>query len=139
MLYLKNNLEVLSKKFYENENFEVYCFCPISKFYNINDIQLFKKKNNTMIETEYFLVGGFNLDNKKGAIKLYKINYNKQEFKNTEIEYIKDIEISNRGENKFDEFKGKITCIIQSRYSGNILLTCSDGNVFLFTLPNIDF
>ena len=93
-----------------------------------------------MIETEYFLVGGFNSDSKKGAIRLYKINYNKQEFKNTEIEYIKDIEInSNVGENKFDEFKGKITCIIQTRYSGNILVTCSDGNVFLFTFPNIDF
>ena len=139
-LDLKKNLEVLSKKFYESKNFEVYCFCPISKFYNIKDIKVIEKKNNKMIETEYFLVGGFNLDSMKGVIKLYKIKYNNQEFKNTEIEYIKDIEIkSNIGGNKFDEFRGKITCIIQSRYSGNILVTCSDGNVFLFTFPNIDF
>ena len=32
-----------------------------------------------------------------------------------------------------------ITCITQSNISGNILITCWDGNIYLFKPPNIDF
>ena len=67
------------------------------------------------------------------------MNYNKENFENTEIEYIKDIEIkSNKRGNKFDGFEGNITCIIQSKYNGNILITCSDGKVYSFKNPNIN-
>ena len=139
-LNLSNNFQVLSNKFYETKNFEVYCFCPISKFYNINDLNFVLKKNNKMIETDFFLVGGLNLENNQGMIKLYKVNYNKKKFEKTEIEFVKDIEIKPNDENNpFDGFKGAITCIIQSKYNGNILVTCSDGNVILFTIPNVSF
>ena len=135
-LDLKDNFNILSQTFYETKNFEVYCLCPI---FNIEkDIFIFNKKPKR-IETEYFLVGGFNPKIKQGLIKLYKVNYNKENFENTEIEYIKDIEIkSNKRGNKFDGFEGNITCIIQSKYNGNILITCSDGKVYSFKNPNIN-
>ena len=93
-----------------------------------------------MIETDFFLVGGLDLENNQGMIKLYKVNYNERNFEKTEIEFVKDIEIKPNDENNpFDGFKGAITCIIQSKYNGNILVTCSDGNVILFTIPNVSF
>ena len=90
---------------------------------------------NKMIETEYFLVGGFEQNKKRGLIKLYKINYNNTNFDLTNIEYIQDIEI--KEDNKFKGFKGPLTCITQSKNYGNILITCLDGNVYLFYPPNI--
>ena len=41
--------------------------------------------------------------------------------------------------NTFNRFNGPITSIIQSSSTGNILVTCNDGNVFLFTPPNLDY
>ena len=53
---------------------------------------------------------------------------------------MKDIETkSNNEKNKFEEFQGNITFIIQSRHKRNILIACSDGKVFLFTLPKYRF
>ena len=86
-----------------------------------------------MIETDRFLVGGFNTNTNQGLIKLYKVNNDKDNFEKTEIEYIKDIEIKEiikKAEVNFVGFKGYITYINQSRYDGKILLTCSDGNVY---------
>ena len=122
-LDLKNNLKVLSQNFYETENFEVYCFCPIFIF---NDINILNKENNKIFETEYFLVGGFNSYKNQGLIKLYKVNYNKDNFEKTEIEYIKNIE-----EDFISGFKGYVTCIIQSIYDGKFFITCSDGSVYI--------
>ena len=135
----KNNFNILSKNFEETENFEVYSLCPISKFYNINNMYITKKENYKKIETEYFLVGGFNLDEKKGMIKLYKVIYDKVNFKNSEIKFIKNIEIKkikniNNESNDFEGFKGYITYITQSKFDGKILLTCSDGNVYLLPI-----
>ena len=53
--------------------------------------------------------------------------YSQKNFGNTEIEYVKDIEIGRSD--------GYITCIFQSKYDGKIFVTCSDGNVY--SLPNI--
>ena len=121
---------VISKKFYKTENFEVYCFCQFFIFKNENYILQKKKK----IVTEYFLVGGFDSNKLKGLIKLYKINYNEENFDLTNIEYIQDIEIKYKNKSGF---KGPITCIIQSSNNGNILITCFDGNVYLFSPPKI--
>ena len=124
----------ITEKFYETKNFEVFCFCHIFKSERPNKMMILNK--NKMIETEYFLVGGFEQNKKRGLIKLYKINYNNTNFDLTNIEYIQDIEIK-KG-NKFKGFKGPITCITQSKYDdGQLLITCFDGNVYLFSRPKI--
>ena len=123
------------KTFYDTKNYEVFCFCPISKF-NKNNI-LDNKKNEI---TDYFLVGGLSIDKQKSLIKLYKVNYNEEDFEKTEIEYIQDIEIENefnKESKNFKGFNGNITCIIQSKQNGKIFVSCSDGNLHLLDIPNI--
>ena len=39
----------------------------------------------------------------------------------------------------FNGFKGPVTSIIQSNITGNILVSCFDGNIYLFTPPNLDY
>ena len=130
-----NNYNSLSSRFFDTKDFEVYCFCQICKFENPNITNMILREDhdkNKMIGTEYFLIGGFDSINKQGLIKLYKINYNNDNLELIKIEYIQDIE------NKQNIiFKGAINCIIQSNYNGHILLTCSDGNVYKFSSPNI--
>ena len=41
--------------------------------------------------------------------------------------------------NYFISFNGPITSIIQSSTTGNILVTCLDGKIYLLTPPNIDY
>ena len=125
--------------FYEIDYFEVYCFCPIllienknSNYYNINDNY---RKNITIKDTDYFLVGGLDLEKREGKIKLFKIIYGNKACE-TKIEFLQDIEIDDEN---FEEFDGPISCITQSRITGNILITCYNGNVYLFTQPNIQY
>ena len=128
-----------SKDFYDTKDFGVYCFCPILIINNLyNDILGIKK--NEIIDTEYFLVGGFDFIKHNGLIKLFKIVYN-DNFEESKIEFIQDIKIKKsikKGEDYFDEFKGPITCMIQSTYTGNIIISCFDGKVYLFSTPNIN-
>ena len=119
----EDDLKKTYQKFYDTKNFEVYCFCPILEMGNIFDTQ----KN----ESEYFLVGGFDLNRNEGLIKLYKIiYYDKNE--NIEIEFIQDIIIE-----KKIGFRGPITCINVSQ-KNQILVTCYDGNEYLSSEPNLD-
>ena len=153
-LEINNDINI-SKIFYDTGKFEVYCFCQIFKFNILNEIMILKRYKKIMIETEYFLVGGFDTIKRKGLIKLYRLNYNNDNFNLTDIKYIQDIDIKKKykkdliiekninneknSENffNFKGFKGPITCITQSKFTGNILITCLDGNVYLFTFPNI--
>ena len=112
----------MEKLFYETDDFEVYCFCPIS--------------DNKMKETDYFFVGGFDSLKKKGAIKLFKILFGAAVW-GTKIEFMQDIDF--KYNEKFEGFQGPINSIIQSKVKGNVLVTCYDGNVYLFTPPNIDY
>ena len=112
-IQLKNDFSI-SKSFYETNKFEVYCFIQI---FISNENSVLKKKQ--LIGTEFLLVGGFDTDKLKGLIKLYKINYNKDNFDLTNIEYIHDNEI--KKDKKYKGFKGPIICITQSKYNGNIL------------------
>ena len=153
---IKNNI-----KFYNTKDFEVHCFCQISKIVNKNLL-----KDSEIDKTNYFFVGGFDTKRYRGGIKLYKINENKEEI--IEIEKIQDIELENeylqykkdkqdkqdKQDNKDKQdnqdnkdkdilyklklFKGPISCIKQSTYNGNILITCWDGNVYLFNAPDIE-
>lgn len=67
-------------------------------------------------------------------IKLYKVNH-KRNFLDTKIEFIEDVEIE---KNKvFKGFYVPISCITQSSFDGKILVTCWDGNVYLFGHPNM--
>ena len=121
-----NEIEI-SSNFYPTGNFEVYCICPLLK---IQKKKIFK--DGEIYDTDYFLVGGLALDKSKGMIKLYKVNYG-IEYNQTKIEFIQDIISSNM------EFKGAVSCIIQSSKEGDILVSCWDGNVYLFGNINIDF
>jgi hypothetical protein len=120
--------------FYDTDNFEVNCFCPISIITNknkdYNNIDAEYKKNIQIEETDFFFVGGYDLEKREGIIKLYKVNFGERTF-NTKIEYLQDIET--------DSIDSPINCIIQSKISGNILVTSYNGNIYLFTRPNIDF
>jgi len=136
----KDNNNKIFEKFYDTKNFEVYCFCPISEIKN--KYVLDKNDEPQINETEYFFVGGFDLDKKEGLIKLYKVIYD-DEIEKIEIEYILDIIIEKKNGKEdskcFKGFKGPISCIIQSSSLGEILVTCYDGNIYLFTEPNFDF
>ena len=39
----------------------------------------------------------------------------------------------------FDGFNGNISCITQSKRTGKLLITSWDGNVYLFSAPNISY
>ena len=58
-------------KFNETENFQVYSFCPIF----LDD----DKNKNKKIETDYILVGGFDVDRREGRIKLFKALYDEED------------------------------------------------------------
>ena len=124
-----NKIEI-SSNFYPTFNFEVYCICPLLKMQKGNlfkDVEIF--------DTDYFLAGGFDLDRYRGMIKLYKVNFG-IEYDQTTIEYIQDIIFDNYD---FKGFKGAVSCITQSSKEGDILVSCWDGNVYLFGNLNIDY
>ena len=107
-------------KLYETYNFEVYCFCPI--FLDVKD-------KNKKIQSDFFLVGGFDIDRREGRLKLFKGIYDeKNVFSN--IEYLQDIEIG---------FEGAVSSIIQSQNYGNIIVTCYDGNIYVLNKINLGF
>ena len=140
ILLLKLQLYIDSKKkfekFYDTKNYEVYCFCPILEIKN--EYSLKKNDKSQANETGYFFVGGFDINKNEGVIKLYKVIYD-NEIEKIEIEYIQDIIVGKKKEdpNSFKGFKGPISCIIQSS-TGEILITCYDGNVYLFSEPRLD-
>ena len=150
-ILLINNLKKIDKaeaNFYNTNNFEVYCFCPI---FIIKEDFIFAKSSKFK-KTNYFFVGGFDKDRNKGMIKLYRIKKNKKNieieeiveiYKNEKIDKNEEIKNNNNKKNKqkdyFKGFKGPISSIIQSTSNGNIIITCWDGNVYLFSKPNLDY
>ena len=152
---LKSN----NSKFYETDDFEVYCFCPI----NVEEI----RKNLNVFRTaftNYFFAGGFEVNKRTGAIKLFKLKMDDKKIL-CEIEFVVDIVLENKiipklviiKEKIFDSdskkeknieyekledyyftgFKRNISSIIQTKKTRKILITCWDGNVYLFSEPNI--
>ena len=120
--------------FYDTDNFEVYCFCPI-----LSDGEEQKEKNSgnkKLIDTNYFLVGGFDTELREGKILLYKINYGERAY-NTTIEFKQEIIFKDRDD--IDTFNGPINCLRQSKKTGNIAASCFDGNIYLLTPPNINY
>ena len=129
----------IEKPFYYTNNFEVNCICPIKIIENTNknydNINEEYKKNINIIETEFFLVGGFDLDKREGVIKLFKIEFGEKN--DTKIQYMQDIELEENDE--FEGFDSPINCIIQSKISGNIIISCYDEKIYMLTPPNIDY
>ena len=136
---IKENKEI-KNPFYNTDYFEVNCFCQILKIDNKNDdyedIDYEYRKNIDIEYTDYFFAGGFDVEKRVGIIKLFKLTY-KEEINNTIIEYIQDIEFEEKKE--FDGFDEAINSIIQTKLSGNIVVSTNDGNIYLFTPPNIDY
>ena len=89
-----------------------------------------------LVKTDYFLVGGFDQEKRCGLIKLYKAKFGINE-KETNIDFVQDIEFEKT--KNFYSFNGAISSIIQSKNKGNVLITCYDGNVYLLSLPNLNF
>lgn len=89
-----------------------------------------------MKDTDYFFLGGFDPPKKQGIIKLFKIIYGATS-RGAKIEFIQNIVFENK--KNFEYFEEPISSIIQSKVTRNVLATCYDGNVYLFTPPNIDY
>ena len=135
-IYLANTqMKEIQDPFYDTGNFEVFCFCPILIINPDNDI-LERGKEKIIKYTDYFFVGGFNLDKREGEIKLFKAIYDEDISKN-KIEFVQDIELE-RNIN-FTGFEGAITCITQTKIenNGNILVTCYNGKIYLLNKPNL--
>ena len=133
----KSKFQEVDSYFHNTDNFEPYCICPllIIKLKNILEASAEIK------ETNYFLVGGFVKKRKEGMIKLYKINYEIDDKKLTQlskfsIEYIQDFKIFDEN---FEGFKGPISCITQSKKDGNLLITCWDGKIYFVKYTGFSF
>ena len=136
-LQLQDKEEVESQ-FYPTNNFEVYCFCQILNFKRINDENNLNDSQYEVEyeETNYFFIGGFDEEKREGKIKLYKVLYGLKASL-TKIKYLQDIEFDESKD--FDRFESPICSIIQSKINGKIAVSCWDGNVYLFSIPNIHF
>ena len=75
----------------------------------------------------------------KGLIKLYEIIYN-EDIEKIKLEYIQDIQIDKikKVHSKLFKNSGPICCIEQSKEDGNILISCFDSNIYLFSKPILD-
>ena len=116
--------------FYNTDNFEVYCFCQILLKKEKEENILQPESNFT--ESNYFLVGGFNVNKCKGIIKLFKIYYGNN-YNETKIEYIDDIIFPDKNIGKCS---GPISCITQSN-NNDFLISFWNGEIYLLKELNI--
>lgn len=123
------------EKFVDTDSFEVNCVKPL---FNIKNSNSYKNNMKTvkLEEIEYFLAGGFDPEAREGKIKLFKILY-AQEENDFSIEYLQDIEFEDSS--IFSGFNGSISCIEQSKKTGNILIHCTNGKLYLFSKPNLEY
>ena len=119
--------EKIKEPFYSTDNYEVYCFCPILKKIN---------KNEFFDDTVFFFVGGFDEKKQQGVIKLYKIIPGEKTV-DTKIKFLQNIDFDDN-DKIFNGFDTYIKCMVQSKSTGNIIVTCADGNIHLFTKPNLE-
>ena len=114
-----NNIINIITKFNDedNDNFEIYCFCPLNA------------ENNIIKNTDLFLVGGFNKKNNKGLIKLYKLISNNE---GISIKCIPVRPISN-------QINNKIISIIQSKTDGKIIITYDNGKSKSISIRQVVF
>ena len=130
---IEENNEI-KKNFYDTGSFEVYCFCPILRKEK-NSYEKLLNSQEKLFKSDYFMAGGYNKKKGMGMIKLFKINKN-ENIEKTTIEFVQDIEIEK--DNKFNGFKGPVSCIVQSKKNGKVLVSCLDGKIHSFTAPNVN-
>ena len=125
-----NNIKEKEELYYtfcDTYDFEVSCICPLKIL-----------KDNKMQATNYFLAGGLDEEKRQGMIKLYKIQYNEKNKKdNIKIKELQDIVIENN--DSFTGFNSNIECIMQCQSDGKIYVSSLDGNLTLFSEPNLDY
>ena len=129
-IFVNDNNINMNYYFYNTSDFEVYCFCPISLTEN-----KVVEKERTANDSGYFLIGGFDLKRHKGGIKLFKVNYGKKYYE-TKIEFVADVIFEKT--NEFKGFKKPISCILQSNKDEKLLISCWDGNIYLFKISKIN-
>ena len=123
----------MKEKFYETDNFEPHCIYPLLLIDNKSKV-IINKEDIIKKETDFFLVGGLDLEKITGKIKLYKLIYD-DIASDYRIEFIEDIELKdNEGS---IEIESTVNCIIQSTKDGNILFICSNGDLYIFPTPNL--
>ena len=128
--YNFNDKEDIKCQFYKTNNFEPYCFCQLSIYEKKSDLL---SDNYDIAITNYFIVGGYEPCKFKGIIKLYKLIYI-NENENIKIKYIEDLIFED-----INEIRGPISCIIQSKQNGNIIVSSWDGNIYSFSKPNKEY
>ena len=139
---LGENKEI-KNPFYDTGDYEVYCICPIfnvvnnNKDYDVEKVDEDYKKNIEITGTDFFLVGCYEPQKRQSCIKLYKIIFS-EKVVDTKIKFLQNIEICNKQKEKLDGFEVQIKSMIQSKITGNILITCANGNIYLFTKPNLE-
>ena len=116
ILVVNLNEKKLKYNFYVTDNLEIYCFC-----------QIFENSN-------FFFAGCFELNKRIGLIKLYQI----KDENGTEIQFLQNIENLENNKN-FKGFNYPVNNIIQTKYSGKIIVTTIEGGIYLFSKPNLDF
>lgn len=111
------NMNKLTVPTFENtDDFQVTCFCGI---------------NNKYKNCQFILVGGFEINKRRGMIKLYKVSFDpkKEEVK---IHFIQDLI---EDYSKFDDFIGKINKIMLDKDDNKkIIISCLFGGVYQFSL-----
>ena len=116
----------INYKKYSTDNFEPYCFC-----------QIYLSQKNNMVEiwepSIFFFVGGFDNDQRIGLIKLFKF----KEEKNIDIIFLQDIEIETN-KNEFYRFNNAVNNIIQSKNTGEFVMTTDDGSFCHLSRANLD-
>ena len=116
----------INYKKYSTDNFEPYCFC-----------QIYLSQKNNMVEiwepSIFFFVGGFDNDQRIGLIKLFKF----KEEKNIDIIFLQDIEIETN-KNEFYRFNNAVNNIIQSKNTGEFVMTTVDGSFCHLSRANLD-
>ena len=120
-------------EFHETGNLEPFCF---SQILIVNESNEDKKNSSKKIDINYLFVGGFNQEKGIGEIYLYKINY-ESPTNNITINVIQEIILDKN--NSFERFNGEITSIIETDDTGNFIISCSDGNIYLFSPANIKY
>ena len=143
ILLINNPLEEedkIKETFYPTESFEVNCICPLNDIRNINNnsdiIDKAYMNNIQKKPTNFFLVAGFDYEKGEGIIQLYKIS-NDNEGGLPSLEYLQDIEYEYSSE--FHGFENTVTCIKQSEINGNKIISSIDGNIYIFSKPNLEF
>ena len=120
ILIIKISSKSINNTFNSTNNFEAYCFCSIYE----------NKKENYA----YILVGGLEIDKRRNNIKLYKVSIDDD---NIIFEYLQDAVEDFNG---FDKFDGKINKIIRPKENDRyIIVSCTEYNNYLFSLPENDY